>query len=132
MSAAFKDIEKNGCFAHIEYKASKKALDRQNNIKTMQAKLRKISNIHWLPALASTLTKLQMSLAQLSPSFCLLWCLQCSQMSKPEARLLYTDHLHTQTQKCYQNVKTDYVWSSTKCFVEFFYTQKFFCEPASF
>ena len=41
MGAAFKDEERNGCFAHIESIASKKALDSQKPLKIMRLKLRK-------------------------------------------------------------------------------------------
>lgn len=43
MNAAFPSKERNGCFAHIESKASKKALDKQKTLKIMRSKLRKIS-----------------------------------------------------------------------------------------
>ena len=43
MRAAFKDEERNGCFAHIESIASKKALDGQKPLKSMRFKLKKIS-----------------------------------------------------------------------------------------
>ena len=43
MRAAFKDEEINGCFAHIESIASKKALDGQKPLKSMRFKLKKIS-----------------------------------------------------------------------------------------
>ena len=43
MGAAFKDEERNGCFAHIESIASKKALDSQKPLKMMRLKLRKIA-----------------------------------------------------------------------------------------
>ena len=43
MKAAFTSNERNGCFAHIESKASKKALDKQNSLKSMRSKLRKVS-----------------------------------------------------------------------------------------
>ena len=43
MNAAFTSNERNGCFAHIESKASKKALDKQNSLKSLRSKLRKVS-----------------------------------------------------------------------------------------
>ena len=43
MKAAFGVHERNGCFAHIESKASKKALDNQKSLKKLRLKLRKIS-----------------------------------------------------------------------------------------
>ena len=43
MRAAFLGHERNGCFAHIESKASKKALDNQASLKNLRLKLRKIA-----------------------------------------------------------------------------------------
>ena len=43
MKAAFRNHERNGCFAHIESKASKKALDNQAVLKKLRLKLRKIA-----------------------------------------------------------------------------------------
>ena len=43
MKAAFGKEERNGCFAHIESKASKKALDSQQALKKLRLKLRKIA-----------------------------------------------------------------------------------------
>ena len=43
MKAAFDKQERNGCFAHIESKASKKALDNQATLKKLRLKLRKIA-----------------------------------------------------------------------------------------
>ena len=43
MKAAFGKHERNGCFAHIESKASKKALDNQQVLKKLRLKLRKIA-----------------------------------------------------------------------------------------
>ena len=43
MKAAFGVHERNGCFAHIESKASKKALDNQTSLKKLRLKLRKIA-----------------------------------------------------------------------------------------
>ena len=43
MNAAFTCNERNGCFAHIESKSSKKALERQKCLKILRLKLRKIS-----------------------------------------------------------------------------------------
>ena len=43
MKAAFGKQERNGCFAHIESKASKKALDNQATLKKLRLKLRKIA-----------------------------------------------------------------------------------------
>ena len=43
MKAAFFKYERNGCFAHIESKASKKALDNQAGLKKLRLKLRKIA-----------------------------------------------------------------------------------------
>ena len=43
MKAAFSKEERNGCFAHIESKASKKALDNQKSLKKLRLKLRKIA-----------------------------------------------------------------------------------------
>ena len=43
MRKAFTNKERNGCFAHIESKASKKALNKQKTLKTLRIKLRKIS-----------------------------------------------------------------------------------------
>ena len=43
MKAAFSKEERNGCFAHIEFKASKKALDYQLSLKKLRMKLRKVS-----------------------------------------------------------------------------------------
>ena len=43
MKAAFCIDERNGCFAHIESKASKKALDNQATLKKLRLKLRKIA-----------------------------------------------------------------------------------------
>ena len=43
MKAAFGKVERMGCLAHIESKASKKALDNQKPLKKLRLKLRKIS-----------------------------------------------------------------------------------------
>ena len=43
MKAAFREDARNGCFAHIESKASKKALDKQECLQKLRRKLRKIS-----------------------------------------------------------------------------------------
>ena len=43
MRAAFSDEERNGCFAHIESKSSKKSFEKQKTINRLQFKLRKIS-----------------------------------------------------------------------------------------
>ena len=43
MKAAFRNHERSGCFAHIESKASKKALDKQAVLKKLRLKLRKIA-----------------------------------------------------------------------------------------
>ena len=43
MRAAFREDARNGCFAHIESKASKKALDKQECLQKLRKKLRKIS-----------------------------------------------------------------------------------------
>ena len=43
MRAAFKDEERNGCYAHIASKSHKKALENQITLKQLRAKFRKIS-----------------------------------------------------------------------------------------
>ena len=43
MWAAFSDEERNGCFAHIESKSSKKSFEKQKTINRLRFKLRKIS-----------------------------------------------------------------------------------------
>ena len=43
MKLAFKKEERNGCFAHIESKSSKKCLERQKHMKTLRKKLRKVA-----------------------------------------------------------------------------------------
>ena len=43
MNAAFAPFERNGCFAHIESKASEKALESSNVLKKVREKLRKVA-----------------------------------------------------------------------------------------